>query len=240
MTTTENKVTLYIATNNTTGLKYFGKTSRYFSENSLQLNYHGSGLYWKRHINKYGDDITMQIYGVFGIKEVEQIATTFSKKNNIVESNDWANLKDENGMDGSPKGIVFTDSHKENIGISSKKKFVNIETSNATNSLDALKYWEYKSEDELSIINNKKSQKGEKNGMFGTSRAGEDCPTFGKVWVTKNKENKMVDKSEVESYISLGWLKGVYQKNGICKHCGVEMLKFHITRYHNDNCKSIR
>ena len=37
----KNKVTLYIATHNTTGLKYFGKTIKYFDTYSLQENYHG-------------------------------------------------------------------------------------------------------------------------------------------------------------------------------------------------------
>ena len=50
----ENKVTLYIATHNITGKKYFGKTVKWFTEEDLQENYHGSGKYWNNHRNKHG------------------------------------------------------------------------------------------------------------------------------------------------------------------------------------------
>jgi len=56
----ENKVTLYIAAHRT-GLKYFGKTERYFTQEDLQKYYHGSGIGWKKH----GDDVTMEIYGIY-------------------------------------------------------------------------------------------------------------------------------------------------------------------------------
>ncbi len=97
----QNKVTLYIATHNTTGLKYFGKTTRYFTEIDLQENYHGSGTYWTNHLKKHGNDVTMEIYGVYSKTDVEQIALKFSKDNNIVDDyNLWANMKEENGLDG--------------------------------------------------------------------------------------------------------------------------------------------
>ena len=39
------KVTLYIAEHNKTGLKYFGKTTKYFNQEDLQRFYHGSRVY---------------------------------------------------------------------------------------------------------------------------------------------------------------------------------------------------
>ena len=94
------KVCLYIATHNTTGLKYFGKSTKYFTQEDLQKYYHGSGKYWTNHIKKHGDDVTMEIYGIYNLEEVEEKALTFSEENNIVESLNWANLKMENGLDG--------------------------------------------------------------------------------------------------------------------------------------------
>ncbi len=44
---------LYIKTHNKTGMKYFGKT---VSEDPEK--YSGSGVYWKRHIEKHGNDVT--------------------------------------------------------------------------------------------------------------------------------------------------------------------------------------
>jgi len=93
--------TLYIATHNITGLKYFGKTDLYHTEEDLQKHYHGSGKYWLRHLNKHGDDVTMKIwYQDDCIPAVSALALMFSRTNNIVECNDWANLKEENGTSG--------------------------------------------------------------------------------------------------------------------------------------------
>ncbi|WXB47905.1 head-tail adaptor [Vibrio phage VB_VaC_TDDLMA] len=109
----DEPVALYIATHNKTGLKYFGKSKRYLTEVSLQENYHGSGTYWKRHLNKYGDDVTMELYGVFSLNEnnidyVEPIALDFSTQNDIVTSEEWANQIPENGLDGGvPKFSIL-------------------------------------------------------------------------------------------------------------------------------------
>jgi len=110
-----NKVTLYIATHNKTGLKYFGKTITQFTNEDLQKYYHGSGKYWKRHLKKYGDDVTMEIYGIYDLDEnsknyVKPIALKFSEENNIVNGiynsglrkgkKVWANLEIEDGLNG--------------------------------------------------------------------------------------------------------------------------------------------
>ena len=94
------KITLYIATHNITGLKYFGKTNRYLNELELQEKYHGSGTYWREHLKEHGDDVTMEIYGIYSLDEVEREALKFSFLNDIVKSNLWANMIVENGLDG--------------------------------------------------------------------------------------------------------------------------------------------
>ncbi len=111
-----NKVTLYIATHNVTGLKYFGKTTRYFTEESLQEKYHGSGTYWKRHLKKHSDDVTMEIYKVCSLDNVQKIALEFSKEYNIKESSDWANMRDEDGL----RGGNLSEETKAKIGKSNK------------------------------------------------------------------------------------------------------------------------
>lgn len=86
---------LYIKTHNITKLKYFGKTTQ------DPFVYNGSGTYWKRHLKIHGNDVTTEILGLFVNREVcIRTALEFSKVNKIVESTDWANLKDENGLDG--------------------------------------------------------------------------------------------------------------------------------------------
>ena len=90
---------LYIKTHNKTGLKYFGKTTK------DPYRYRGSGKRWLAHLKKHGNDVSTEVFGYY---ESEQeclcAAMTFSKENNIVESVDWANMIDENGLDGGDTG----------------------------------------------------------------------------------------------------------------------------------------
>lgn len=81
-------ITLYIKTHNITGLKYFGKTIR-----DDVHKYKGSGQYWKRHISKYGYDVTTEIYEQSTDENyIREKAIQFSLDNNIVESDEWANM----------------------------------------------------------------------------------------------------------------------------------------------------
>lgn len=113
----ENMIHLYIKTHNTTGLKYFGKTTR------DPYSYSGSGKYWKKHLKKHGDNVTTEIVGSFPSKEeCESFALQFSIENNIIESGQWANLINENGLDGAPKGNVLNNSIKQKISDSLKGK----------------------------------------------------------------------------------------------------------------------
>ena len=118
----KDKVTLYIATHNKTGKKYFGKTCKYFTEEELQRKYHGSGSYWISHLNKHGNDVTMHIYGIYDKLEVEEVALKFSKENNIVELKEWANLKTENGLDGWPSGVKLSEEMKQCLSKANKNK----------------------------------------------------------------------------------------------------------------------
>lgn len=89
---------LYIKQHNLTGLKYFGRTIR------NPYNYHGSGKYWKQHILKHGKSIsTLEVFEFNRQEECSAFALEFSEIHNIVESNEWANLTPENGIDGSGK-----------------------------------------------------------------------------------------------------------------------------------------
>lgn len=92
---------LLVMQHNVTGLKYFCKSSRLH-----ELKYYkGSGKYWKRHRATHGNDITVGVLGIFYDKDrCQQVATQFSKDNDIVKSEEWANLIEENGLDGAGVG----------------------------------------------------------------------------------------------------------------------------------------
>lgn len=95
---------LYIKQHTVTGKLYFGKTIQ------DPEKYHGSGVRWKRHIKKHGKKFVVTLwYELFdNIDEIQKFALSFSKALNIVESDQWANLKFENGLDGAPIGNVIS------------------------------------------------------------------------------------------------------------------------------------
>ena len=104
-------VYLYVKTHNKTGLKYFGKTTRKDFQKYL-----GSGKYWRRHLALHGKDFTTELIASFDCEEdCQNFAIRFSLENDIVNSKIWANLKEENGLDGSPKGVKFSEEHKQKI-----------------------------------------------------------------------------------------------------------------------------
>lgn len=93
---------LYIKQHNKTGLKYFGKTTR-----TDPMQYLGSGLYWQKHLKKHGNDIsTIWCQRFENRDELVSYALLFSKEHSIVESKEWANLMDENGINGGDTGIT--------------------------------------------------------------------------------------------------------------------------------------
>lgn len=92
--------TLYVKIHNITGKKYLGYTSKnpYF--------YNGSGVYWTRHLKKYGYSISTHIIlKTSSLQDIKEKGIFFSNLWNIVESPKWANLKEESGIGGSWKGL---------------------------------------------------------------------------------------------------------------------------------------
>lgn len=153
---------LYVKTHKITGLKYFGKTIQ-----SDPSKYKGSGKHWRRHLTKHGNLVETQILGLF-LSEYEcvEFATRFSLENNIVESNIWANLKSENGLDGSPPGLEFTEEHKENIRLSRLGKCYNKFTEETRAKMSAASKIKIIQQQE----NDKSAWYGEKGSKFAKSR----------------------------------------------------------------------
>ena len=101
---------LYVKTHLITNLKYFGKTTR------DPMHYKGSGKYWKSHLKKHGNSVKTEIVACFEDEnKCKKFALEFSKKHDIVSSENWANLVEENGLDGAPKGNVLSDDTKSKI-----------------------------------------------------------------------------------------------------------------------------
>ena len=112
---------LYIKTHRQTGLKYFGKTTK------DPFKYHGSGKRWKAHLRKHGADVETEILGAFDDIEVAKTAALkFSREHRIVHDPGWANLIEENALDGAPvghPGHKFTDEQLKKLSAASKKNW---------------------------------------------------------------------------------------------------------------------
>ena len=105
---------LYLKKHNQTGLMYFGKTIK------DPESYAGSGVYWTKHLEKHGNDVSTVWTKVFtNIKELNKYALEYSRKHNIVKSSNYANLKEEDGLMGGATGI--SPEGRKNISEKSKK-----------------------------------------------------------------------------------------------------------------------
>lgn len=104
---------LYIKKHNKTGLKYFGKTT-----SKDPTNYSGSGTYWRLHLKKHGNDVSTIWCNLYSNEDllIEE-AISFSRSHDIVNSDEWANLKPETGTDGGGIfGKKLSEDAKRKIG----------------------------------------------------------------------------------------------------------------------------
>jgi hypothetical protein len=175
---------LYIKQHSVTGLLYFGKTVRKDPE-----KYMGSGIYWKNHIKNHGVDhvVTLWYCLFYEEQDCKDFAMAFSIQNNIIESNDWANLAIENGIGGT-LGIKlnFSESHRENMK-SSKEGFHwwrNIEKTKETHSKICPEGW---------VRGRIISPTGDKNPMYGRKSAfsgkNHKPETIEKMLATRKRNN---------------------------------------------------
>jgi hypothetical protein len=92
---------LYVKTHKSTGVKYFGKTTRL----DCIHTYKGSGLHWRRHLKKHGSDYTTELLGIWQDQDrLVNYARKFCEENQIVKSNNWANMVLEEGLQGASNG----------------------------------------------------------------------------------------------------------------------------------------
>lgn len=91
---------LYVKQHSKTGLKYFGKTIQ------DPYIYLGSGKRWVPHIKKHGTQYveTIELWSFENQEDASKFAIEFSNVNDIVNSENWANLIQEDAKEGVPIG----------------------------------------------------------------------------------------------------------------------------------------
>jgi hypothetical protein len=130
---------LLVKTHNLTGKKYFCKTTKLDKLDT----YTGSGLAWKSHLKQFGKDISTGVVGVYYESErCLEAAKKYSKEWNIVESNEWLNLIDENGLDGAGAGVLHHMYGKPHPDKGSKRPDISARMSGANNPNYGIKWSE--------------------------------------------------------------------------------------------------
>ena len=177
---------LYIKQHSVTGMLYFGKTVQ------NPEKYLGSGTYWNSHISKHGKEHVVTLwYCLFFEKDsIVEFALSFSNQHNITESELWANLKPENGLDG----VSMPGKLNPNYG----------------------NYWADDQKNHMSVLAKARGLwKGELNPSSSTDRKEkrrldniENNPMKNKCWVKIGDVEKTIQKEELDNFISTGWEKG--------------------------------
>lgn len=107
---------LLIKIHKVTGLKYLCYTKK-----KDHISYRGSGTRWKKHLKQHGYEFdTILLYQTNDYDDFKNYATQKSLEYNVVESDEWANLKLEEGDGGD------TVSKKRWITDGSTDKYMNI------------------------------------------------------------------------------------------------------------------
>ena len=105
---------LYIKQHTITGKLYFGKTT---SNEDEMIKYKGSGKHWKSHIKMHGKENVVTLWYQLYDNPFDLVADALSMSYSfdIVNSNSWLNLQNENGLNGGD-----TSSH---INYNTRKSF---------------------------------------------------------------------------------------------------------------------
>lgn len=201
---------LYKKTHNKTGLNYLGKTTQ-----KDPHRYQGSGTYWRLHISKHGYDVTTEILKECSTNdEVREWGIYYSNLWNVVESDDWANLREEMGDGvanlGKTNGM-FGKTHTDEV--------------KAVLAEEAIARFKGKSYEDLYGKEKAEQLKRKRSASTkGKNNAGEHNPMFG----NQHKESaKALQSYRAKNRPKLG-----------CPHCGIVCASSQFNRWHGDKCKA--
>jgi hypothetical protein len=208
---------LYHKRHRKTGLNYFGKTTK------EPYNYLGSGKYWRRHLNKHGPDVeTINVWEFNDQSECSNFALSFSKENNIVESKNWANLKDEDGKDGGDPGPIGRKKISESKLGKKHTPEQNQKKSERQQGTTKSSEWVEK-------------RSGKNHHFYGKSRpdmkarTGEAHHNYGKTW-KKKPDDIEKQKGDNNPMKNPKWQM-------TCEHCGILVNKGLYGRWHGNKCR---
>lgn len=238
---------LYIKQHSITGKLYFGKTIK------NPMKYLGSGKLWLRHIKTHGKEYVETLWYClyYDLDELSKFALMYSEQENIVESDEWLNLKFENGLDGGSSvgignGVVGKKiKNRKRISQESRKLM----------SASRLAYLESNpviiSEEQKQKISNTMIERGTTKGvnhpLYG--KTGENSPNYGKTRTDefKLRHSKLLSGSNNGMYgkhlsdnakrLKSEKMTGYKYKIITCPYCGKSGGEPAMNRWHFSNCK---
>lgn len=203
---------LYLKTHNKTELKYLGMTTQ------NPYIYSGSGVYWKRHIKKYGYDIDTKI-----LKECETYAEIsyfgkyYSELWDVVNSVDFANLVPELGENSCG---MLNKKHSKESKLKTKNSLIGHTVTKETrekisNSNKGNTPWNFGMRGEYSIFLEKDRE------TKSLTYTGEGNPFFGKSHSNEFKLNQKENQQRIAN----------------CPYCDKAGAIRIMKRWHFDRCK---
>lgn len=216
---------LYIKQHKITGKLYFGKTSK------NPETYKGSGIHWKSHLKKHGNEVETLWYCLYNTKEsIKEAAISFSKLWDIVESDGWLNLIEEDGIgNGLPVGHKKTKEHCDKISKSNKG---NVPWSKG---LKLPKEFGQKVSESKLLSNKKYTDQEKLNVSIGTKKAMDNDEVKAKCSAPHIKNWVVTDPTGQEHHISN--LRQFCIKNNLNKSNLVQVAKGRIRQAKGWTCR---
>lgn len=216
---------LYVKIHSKTGMKYLGRTAH-----KQPAKYLGSGIYWLRHLKKYGNEHITIVLGKYNsLESLKEAGLYYSKFWDIVKSEKWANLCEEdgnnetknwrwltpemrssNGKKGGAIGgkIMGPISYQLRIGVHGLTKEQRVKNSSIGGKISATKRLndqQYKDIARKRMLENNpfkgKKHREETLAKMRLKKAGQ-------IWITNGSVNKKVLKSDLQIWIDQGFRKG--------------------------------
>lgn len=185
------------------GLKYFGKTVVEDIE-----KYTGSGIRWTRHLKKHGvTSIHLWNSDWYHDQSISRFALKFSRINKIVESQNWANLAEENGLNGGNLLLYKTDDEIKQIVNKRKKTNINkYGVSHANQTQERREYYQQIFSGRVISDSSKEKMSVAKKGKG----LGKDNNNYRNKWSDEQKQN--LSKKRKENGLSAGENNPMYGK----------------------------
>lgn len=206
---------LYVKEHNTTGLKYLGKCK------TDPFKYRGSGVYWRRHLKKHGENVSTEVLlETDSLEELSKTALYYSNLFDVANSHAWANLKPENGLDGG--------THKEWVTSATKQKM----SLNRKGKVGRAAGWKHEPETLKKMSEAAKNRCEVQGPPKGCFKPGQQSSFKGK---KHSDESRALISQKHKGRV--GTFKGKKHQKYECKHCNKMYSKTNLKRWHNEKCK---